>query len=179
MAEAPLKDSGVGLAPDGEGWFVVNVRDAAWLRSDSFGSGCEFEVRERPFPHMGFNIAVLEPGKPNCLYHSESQQEAFLVLSGTCKLLVDGAERPLGQWDFFHCPPGTDHVFVGGDEGPCVVLMAGARSEDESVLYPVSELAARYGASASKQTPDPREAYAPFERPEPGRPSYWEQLPWA
>lgn len=178
MAEAPLKDSGSGLAPEGEGWFVVNVSDAAWVVSDDFGSGCEFETRDHPFAQLGFNISVLEPGKPNCLYHSESQQEAFLVLSGTCKLLVDGQERPLKQWDFFHCPEGVEHVFVGTGDGPCVVLMAGNRSDDETVRYPVSELAARYGASTTAETPDPQEAYAPFERPRPGRPDYWDQLPW-
>ena len=179
MPEASLRDSDAGLQPAGEGWFVVNVRDTAWVTTDEFGSGCEFETRERPFAQLGFNISVLEPGKPNCLYHSESQQEAFLVLSGTCVLLVDGEERPLKQWDFFHCPPGTDHVLVGTGDGPCVVLMAGARSPDETVNYPVSELAARYGGSATAQTPDSQEAYARFERPKPGRPEYWDELPWA
>ena len=52
------------------------------------------------------NLSVLEPGQPNCLYHSDTKQEAFLVLSGECRLLVDGVERLLRAWDFFHCPPG-------------------------------------------------------------------------
>jgi hypothetical protein len=60
-----------------------------------------------------------------------------------------------------------------------VILMAGARTKDEQLLYPMSELAARYGASAEKETPDPREAYAPFERATRGRPPYWHRLPWA
>jgi uncharacterized cupin superfamily protein len=179
VPEARLDDSGAGLAPAGEGWFVVNVRDAEWLTSESFGSGCVFESREFPFPQLGFNIAVLEPGEPNCLYHSESQQEAFLVLSGECRLLVDGEERPLRAWDFFHCPAGTQHVFVGAGLGPCAILMAGVRTEDERLLYPVSELAARYGASAEEETPDPKQAYARFERPQRGRPPYWSRLPWA
>ena len=59
--------------------------------------------------------------------------------------------------------------------------MAGARSEDEQLLYPLSELAARYGGSAEAQegTPDPSQAYATFERPQPEQPSYWGRLPWA
>ena len=179
VLEARLDDSGSGLAPAGEGWFVVNVRDAEWWTSKTFGAGCGFESREFSFPEFGINISVLEPGEPNCLYHSESQQEAFLVLSGECRLLVDGAERFLRSWDFFHCPAGTQHVFVGAGDGPCVILMAGARSEDEQLLYPVSELAARYGASADEETPDASQAYARFERPERGRPSYWARLPWA
>jgi len=179
MTEARLEDTGAGLAPAGEGWFVVNVRDTAWITTETFGSGCNFESSASPFAELGFNISVLEPGKPNCLYHSESQQEAFLVLSGECTLLVDGQERPLRSWDFVHCPAGVEHVFVGAGDEPCVVLMTGVRNEDEQLLYPVSELAARHGASAEEETPDPRQAYAFFERPRPGRPDYWASLPWA
>jgi uncharacterized cupin superfamily protein len=179
MTEARLEDSGAGLAPTGEGWFVVNVRDAEWMTSETFGSGCVFESRDTWFPQLGINISVLEPGQPNCLYHSESQQEAFLVLSGECKLLVEGEERLLRTWDFFHCPAGTEHVAVGAGDGPCVILMAGARLPDEQLLYPRSELAGRYGASAAEETPDAKTAYARFARPKPGRPSFWASLPWA
>lgn len=179
MPEAPLTDTGSGLAPAGDGWFVVNVRDAEWATSPTFGSGCVFESREAWFPQLGINLTVVEPGQPSCLYHSESQQEAFLVLSGECRLLVEGEERLLRSWDFFHCPAGVEHVFVGAGDAPCVILMAGARSEDERLLYPVSELAARYGASAEEETPDAKQAYARFERPEPRRPPYWGRLPWA
>jgi uncharacterized cupin superfamily protein len=179
VPETQLQDSGAGLAPAGDGWFVVNVRDAEWWTSKTFGSGVVFENEDSEFPQLGINLSVMQPGEPNCLYHSESQQEAFLVLSGECKLLVDGEERLLQQWDFFHCPPGTEHVFVGAGEGPCVILMVGARSKDEQLLYPVSELAARYGASAEEETPDGKQAYARFERSQRGRPSYWDRLPWS
>jgi len=179
VAEAPLQDPGSGLEPSGDGWFVVNVRDVAWFTSDTFGSACRFESREAFFPQFGINLRVLEPGKSNCLYHTESQQEDFLVLSGECRLLVNGEERLLGPWDFVHCPPGTEHVFVGAGDGPCVVLMTGARSDDEELLYPVSELAARYGASVDVETSDPKEAYGPFEPPRRERPAHWDTLPWA
>jgi uncharacterized cupin superfamily protein len=179
MPEARLEDTGAGLAPAGAGWFVVNVRDTEWGTSKAFGSGCAFESREAWFPQVGINITVLEPGRPNCLYHSESQQEAFLVLSGECRLLVEGVERLLQPWDFFHSPAGTEHVFVGAGEEPCVILMVGARTKDEQLHYPVSELAARYGASAEEATSDSTQAYAPFERHEPRRPPYWDRLPWA
>ena len=179
MDEARLDETGSGLTPATEGWFVVNVRDAEWKTHDAFGSGCVFESDKNWFPQLGINISVLEPGHPNCLYHSESLQEAFLVLSGECRLLVNGEERLLGPWDFFHCPAGVEHVFVGAGDGPCVVLMVGARTEEEKLLYPVSELATRYAASAEVETPDPGVAYEAFERPAPGRPPYWDQLPWA
>jgi uncharacterized cupin superfamily protein len=101
------------------------------------------------------------------------------VLSGECRLLVEGAERLLRRWDFFHSPAGTEHIFVGAGDGPCVILMAGARSKDMRGLYPVSELAARYGASAVEEVTDWRQAYAGFELWRRERPSSWDRLPRA
>lgn len=177
--EAKLEETGAGLAPADGGWFVVNVRDTAWVTHHAFGSGCVFESRENaPFPELGINISVIQPGEPLCLYHEESAQEGFLVLAGECVLLVNEEERPMRAWDFFHCPAGTTHVIVGAGNGPAIVLAVGKRP-DENILYPKSELAEKHGASAEADTPSPEEAYARFNRPEPGRPAYWDSLPWA
>jgi len=54
------------------GWFVVNVRDARWYRNAGFGTTCIFEKEAERFEHTGVRLAVLEPGKPNCRYHRES-----------------------------------------------------------------------------------------------------------
>jgi uncharacterized cupin superfamily protein len=165
MAEAPLKETTGGLEPAGEGWFVVNARDACWWRNEAFGWGTIFEAdEEHRFPQLGINIQVIEPGQPNCMYHRESQQEDFLVLSGECLLLVEGEERRLRAWDFVHCPPMTDHVFVGAGDGPCAILMVGARAEEEELVYPVSELALRHGAGVPEETSEGRVAYAPHPR---------------
>jgi hypothetical protein len=67
---------------------------------------------------------------------------------------------------------------LGAGDGPCVILMVGARSENWRVRYPVSELAARYGASAEEETSDPSRAYTGFEPSRRERPSYWNRLPW-
>jgi uncharacterized cupin superfamily protein len=177
--EAKLEETPSGLTPTDGGWFVVNVGDTAWMTHDAFGSGCVFENRQgSEFPELGINISTVQPGQPLCLYHEESAQEDFLVLAGECVLLVNGEERPMRAWDFFHCPAGTEHVIVGAGDGPAIVLAVGKRP-DERVHYPKSDLAERYGASAEADTPDPQEAYAPFKRSQPGRPDYWDQLPWA
>jgi len=157
VPEAPLEQAGEGRAPRGEGWFVLNVRDARWLDGD-YGAYTRFEGDIR-FPQIGINIGVLAPGQPACLYHREEDQEDFLVLAGECLLLVEGEERPLKRWDFVHCPPWTDHVFVGAGSGPCAILALGGRSS-KNVVYPASELAQRYGASAAAETSDPKAAYA-------------------
>lgn len=178
MDEAKLEARADGLAPAGPGWFVVNVRDAAWRDHPFFGSDVRFESDGHWFKDVGINISVVQPGQPNCYYHSEQVDEHFLVLSGECLLLIEGEERPLGPWDFVHCPPGTEHVFVGAGDGPCAILMVGARVEKDELLYPRAEVALRHRAGVEVETPDPKEAYAAFDRPEPGKPEGWDQLPW-
>jgi uncharacterized cupin superfamily protein len=179
VEEARLEETESGLVPAGDGWFVVNVRDAAWTERPGFATSCRFERMDAPFRELGINIRVLEPGRPNGLYHRESAQEDFLVLSGECVLLIDGEERRLAAWDYVHVPAGTDHIFVGAGDGPCAILMVGARPEGRTVFYPVSELARKYGASAGKETDSPAEAYAAFGQHRPGRPARWSELPWA
>jgi quercetin dioxygenase-like cupin family protein len=130
LTEARLEDAGSGLAPVTEGWFVVNVRDAEWFTSETRGAACWFanEYGDSPveFPQFGINVTVLEPGQSG-VYHAEANQEAFLVLEGECRLLVEGEERRLRAWDFFHSPPWTEHAFVGAGDRPCAILMVGAQ----------------------------------------------------
>ena len=160
MDEAKLDDTPYGLNPAEEGWFVLNLADALAMRNEEKGCAVyPLEPRGQPFKGLGVNVHVVWPGEPSAMYHSEGAREAFLVLSGECTLIVEEQERPLRQWDFFHCPAGTRHIFVGAGDGPCAILMMGARP-DEPLHYPVSEVAAKHGASVAQETPNPYEAYA-------------------
>ncbi|MGZ4265388.1 MAG: cupin domain-containing protein [Solirubrobacteraceae bacterium] len=125
MREARLERTEYGTSAATEGWFAVNLRDAAWVTNDDFGAACIFEGEAVPFAQVGYTVAVLQPGQPNGMYHREDDQEDFLVLSGECILIVEGEERRLKAWDFVHCPAGTEHIFVGAGDGPCVIFMAG------------------------------------------------------
>ena len=159
VPEAPLERTDGGLEPRGAGWFVVNAREARWLTGD-FGSYTRFEgPDDAKFRQIGMNIGVLQPGQPTCMYHREDEQEDFLVLSGECVLVVEGEERRLRQWDFVHCPPWTDHVFVGAGDGPCAILAVGARTGG-GVVYPVSEVALEHRAGVEKEATSGAEAYA-------------------
>lgn len=177
MREAQLEDRGSGLAPVTEGWFVVNVRDAEWFFAETRGGRCAFENEygepQVEFEQLGVNLTVLEPGQ-GVLYHAEASQEAFLVLAGECVLTVENEQRRLGQWDFFHAPPWTEHGFAGAGEKPCTILMVGAR-RDPGVRYPVSQ----YGMSVAEETTDWRQAYATIEPFRRRRPPSWASLPWA
>jgi uncharacterized cupin superfamily protein len=174
-----MEQSEAGLVATTEGWFLVNVRDAAWVTSESFGDACIIEGDAAPFKQIGYTLAVLQPGQPNGLYHREPNQEDFLVLAGECLLLVEGEERRLRAWDFVHCPPETEHIFVGAGDEPCVIFMAGSRTEPRENVYVRSEVALRHGAGVESETDSSRDAYAPFARWRPGPPASWAGLPWA
>jgi uncharacterized cupin superfamily protein len=160
VEEARLREQDGGLVPENDGWFIVNVAQARGLTSDRFGASCRFEGPEARFPEFAINVRVLQPGQRNGLYHREGAQEAFLVLDGECIAIVEEQERPMGKGDFLYTPTGTAHIFVGAGEGPCSILMVGTRKDPEEILYPVSEKAARHGASAEEETDDPGKAYA-------------------
>ena len=172
-------ESGTALVPKTPGWFVLNVRDTLFLTSEHMGSVGEFETGAAEFEGLGIRIATLLPGQSHGLYHRENAQEGFLVLAGECLLLVEGEERQLKQWDFFHSPPGTEHVLVGAGDGPCAILMVGARRPDFEVVCPVSELALRHEAGVEVEATSPNEAYAGAPEEAVERPSYWAELPWA
>ena len=175
-----MEQSEAGLVAATEGWFVVNVRDAAWVSGGDFGDACVFEGDAVPFGQIGYTLAVLKPGQASALYHREGNQEDFLVLAGECIAIIEEQERRLHAWDFVHCPPGTEHIFVGAGDAPCVVFMAGARGgPTDDDLYVRSELALRHGAGVEADTSSSQVAYAPFTRWKPGPPASWDGLPWA
>jgi uncharacterized cupin superfamily protein len=169
VPEAPLERNDAGLYPAGEGWFVINLRDAQWFDATPLGLYAPFEGENARFSELGVNIGVVRPGEAGCMYHAEDAQEDFLVLAGECLLIVEGQERRLKAWDFVHCPPMTEHVFVGAGDGRCVVLAVGARRKGHALVYPVNETALKYGAGVETETGDPSEAYArfPASRPVP------------
>jgi uncharacterized cupin superfamily protein len=159
--EAPLRMSKNGLVVDGDGWFVVNARESRWRTVGPLGSYCTFEGKRR-FPQLGINVNVLGPGEAMGMYHRERAQEGFLVLAGECLLIVENQERRLQAWDFFHCPGGTEHIIVGTGSEPAIVVAVGARGRGVGggIVYTVSEVAARHGASVERETTKSSEAYA-------------------
>jgi uncharacterized cupin superfamily protein len=130
------------------------------------GTWSMLDSRENPFGEFGIGVHVLPPGEAPGFYHWESDQEGFLVLAGECVLIVEGEERRMKQWDYFHCPPGTRHIMVGaeGDE-VCAVLMVGARTKGKLTHYPADPVAARHGVSVKVDAENGKDAYAQWEGP--------------
>ena len=170
MAEAELERTENGLVPKGDGWFVLNAKDAVWGHVDALGEYVGFEGKDAAhFDELGINLNVMAPGQPMAMYHRENRQEDFLVLKGEAVAIVEGQERKLRAWDLLHCPPNVDHVVVGAGDGPCLILAVGARRPgDHGLFYPADETAQRHDAAAPTDTADPREAYGRFTPPAPG-----------
>ncbi|MFQ5504162.1 MAG: cupin domain-containing protein [Planctomycetota bacterium] len=157
--QAEMERTEHGLVPSSEGWFAVSLAEARWGTHERYGEWCAFEGKPG-FAQVGINLHVLAPGQPNGMYHREDQQEDYLVLEGECLLLVEGDERRLRQWDFFHAAPGTEHIFLGAGDGPCAILMVGARDPDKEIFYPRNELALSHRAGVETEVSSPEEAHA-------------------
>ena len=171
IPEAKLDDTEHGRVPEGDGWFVLNARDAAWRDGEGRPAICDFEG-DADFSQLGINLSVLAPGEPMAMYHWETDQEDFLVLAGEPLLVVEGEERALQAWDFVHCPAGTKHVIVGAGSGPSIVLAVGARVRSTGPDwggYTVDATAQRHGASVDEDTTDELVAYAPYRQRVPTR----------
>ena len=173
VPESKLEKTEHGLVPKGEGWFVLNMRDAVWRHVDGRGAVCvaldDFEG-ERQVEQLGVNPFVLRPGEAMAMYHWEADQEDFLVVSGEAVLIIEGEQRHLRAWDFVHSPPHTKHVLIGAGSGPCLVIAVGARAHDgqrDSLGFTVDEVAKRHGASVEEDTMDGGVAYASVPQREP------------
>jgi uncharacterized cupin superfamily protein len=159
IPEARIEDTPAGNVPCGTGWFVLSLIGARGFATEGHGVFCTFESPDADFEDFGINVHVLRPGERSALYHSENVQEGFLVLAGECLAVVEEQERVLRAWDYLHCPAGTAHALIGAGDGPCAILMVGARNPDATVHYPVSEVAARHGLSTPVASDAAREAY--------------------
>jgi quercetin dioxygenase-like cupin family protein len=178
VPEAPLEQTEHGLLPVGDGWFVLNAREAEWRQCEGLGKWPRLEGATPRFEQLGVGLTVLEPGEPMSMYHWETDQEDFLVLAGEAVAIVEGEERPLRQWDFLHCPPRTNHVIVGAGTGPCVVFAVGSRENhtqrradgtiegrDDWGAYTVDEAAQRHRATPPEETTQGSVAYGRFGEP--------------
>lgn len=164
MNEAPLAAGAAGTTrADGPGWFVLHVDEVehraipghAYTRLAGGGNAPRWS-------QFGMGIDVLDPGVANAKYHTESHDdESFLVLDGTCDLVIAGELHRLDAGTFVHCPAGVAHVFVGSGDQPCRILMFGNRGDaPDWGEYLPDPVAAELGASVVERTRDSSVAYA-------------------
>ena len=160
MHEAEIEETATGRQAAGDGWFILNLGEMGWQTVPGGGTWSVFEAPSAPSPMLGIGVHILQPGETPGMYHAESEQEGFLVLSGECIAIVEGQARRMRAWDYLHCPPHTGHITVGAGDGPCAILMVGTRTPGHAIHYPVEPAAAAHGASVTSATDSATEAYA-------------------
>ena len=99
MHEAKIEDTDTGRQPADDGWFILNLEEIGWETVPGGGIWCGFGSPADPSPLLGIGVHILYPGDEPGFYHSETNQEGFLVLSGECLAIVEGVERRMGPWD--------------------------------------------------------------------------------
>ena len=166
IAESRLEPTEHGLVPKGDGWFVLNAREARWLHTPGRSAICEFEgyaEGEQDFQQLGLNLSVLQPGESMGLYHWEADQEDFLVLAGEALLIVEGEERLLRQWDFVHCPAGTKHIILGlrSERAPTPTSRVGAATRSTKPRSATTSASSGRRATPSRRTRGSRGASRP------------------
>ena len=171
VPEASLEQTEHGLVAKSEGWYVVNAREVRWRYAQGRGAFCDTEG-DVDYPQLGVNLFVLGPGEPMSMYHWELDQEDFLVVSGEALLIVESEERPLRQWDFFHCPSRTKHTIVGAGSGAGGGVGGGARRPAPAPGGGGGTgegVGGRRPAGVEEETTEANVAYAPVPRREPTR----------
>ena len=70
------------------------------------------------------------PGFRSTMGHRHrEQEEAYLVLSGSGEMMLDGDVIELGQWDLVRVTPTTVRAFAAGPDGMEIIAVGGPKPE--------------------------------------------------
>jgi len=90
---------------------------------------------------LGYRLTRLQPGKSSCPLHWHSaEEELFVMMSGTAKLVGPRGEVALRTGDYIAFPtrPSGAHKIVNDSAEPCEILMIANTDEREFCSYPDS-----------------------------------------
>jgi uncharacterized cupin superfamily protein len=73
---------------------------------------------------FGINQILLRPGQRGRIHRHASQEEVYVVLSGTLTLIVEGEPRELGQGEVARVAPAVRRQLVNRRPGEDVLLLA-------------------------------------------------------
>jgi uncharacterized cupin superfamily protein len=91
---------------------------------------------------LGYRLSRLEPGKTSCPLHwHAAEEELFVVMSGSSKLVGPRGEVPLRAGDYIAFPtrPSGAHKIVNDSSEPCEILMIANIDARDVCVYPDSK----------------------------------------
>src|SRR3954449_2994284 len=80
---------------------------------------------------LGVSLFTYEPNVRNPMAHSHrEQEEAYVVVSGSGRLLLDGEIVDVRQWDCVRVAPEVVRAFEAGPDGLQVIAVGGPKPEE-------------------------------------------------
>src|SRR5271155_5437977 len=80
---------------------------------------------------LGVSHVRYEPNLRGEIAHSHrEQEEAYVIVGGSGRVLLDGEIQELRQWDVLRVAPEVTRSFEGGPEGLDLIAIGGPRPED-------------------------------------------------
>ena len=111
---------------------LKNLRDVENSAPEGAGEGLEarFGRKHLDSDHLGVSYFRYGPGfrAPYGHRHRE-QEEAYVVVSGSGRILLDGEVRELHQWDVVRVSPATVRALEAGDDGLEMIAVGSDRPE--------------------------------------------------
>ena len=62
-------------------------------------------------------------------HHHREQEEAYVVVAGSGRILLDGEVREIGQWDVVRVAPEVVRAFEAGPDGLELIAVGGPKPE--------------------------------------------------
>ena len=80
---------------------------------------------------LGVSLFRYEPNLRSDMAHSHrEQEEAYLVVAGSGRMLADGKVHDLRRWDVVRVAPEVVRAFEAGPDGLEVIAIGGPKPED-------------------------------------------------
>jgi quercetin dioxygenase-like cupin family protein len=110
---------------------IVNLEDLEDATKDRVeGLEARFARRHIDSEHLGVSLFRYAPGYQGSVGHSHrEQEEAYVVVGGSGRILLDGEVRELRRWDVVRVSPEVVRAFAAGADGLEVVAVGSDRPE--------------------------------------------------
>jgi quercetin dioxygenase-like cupin family protein len=108
---------------------LLEVDDSAGDRAP--GLEARFGRKHLDSRDLGISLFTYTPNLRSPFAHShKEQEEAYLVVSGSGRLLLDNEPLELRQWDVVRVAPEVVRAFEAGPDGMEVVAVGGPKPEE-------------------------------------------------
>ncbi|MEY4984652.1 MAG: hypothetical protein RIR62_2918 [Pseudomonadota bacterium] len=149
LSRVPVKTGSIYPAP-----YAAMMAGRSSLRLGQAGGLTQF----------GVNLVTLEPGALSSLRHWHLHEDEFvMVLSGTCTLVQDAGEWPMGAGDCAAFPAGVadGHYFINRSDAEARFLVIGTKAPREVATYSDVDLMVETEGNSATFTRKDGTPYAP------------------